>query len=394
MFSRHEKGDCSGGMAHVIKIRRKPKGIGCEAKTVADEGKEAYGSKTVACRERSNNFNNIQADKALSWKCPDCPKGFVVCLSEDCGPASQAWPLLSWSSEACPQEVPCWSSQDTLSSWTWWPFNCNIDWQGKPAGRRSTTSLVAHAPLLEHAAPPFRVKQLENDASMMTAVCSTKLWNEQSSWMSIWWSTCIRHSHPWIHNHLRQDVLSSGVCPAGKPTSGIIEFMSLCWESSKPVPTPTMLTTIFQARYMQETSHVDFTRVLALKLIHLRDHDGKQRQRRAHPRWKLHRSKSRRSADGSTDSDGSEGIAKEHQLASLSSLTGKAHLQRSCVQCKPTFCKASYYCKSLWLRVCSLWPLQVASAISIMFKAAGSRLTYTSTSHLSLNINNLLDHCW
>ena len=32
-------------MPHVIKIRRKPKGIGCEAKTVADEGKEAIAAK-------------------------------------------------------------------------------------------------------------------------------------------------------------------------------------------------------------------------------------------------------------------------------------------------------------------------------------------------------------
>ena len=41
-----------------------------------------------------------------------------------------------------------------------------------------------------------------------------------------------------------------------------------------------------------------------------------------------------------------EGISKEHKLASLSSLTGKAHLQRACVKCKPTFLKASYHCKS------------------------------------------------
>ena len=33
---RYGKGDCFGGMPRVIKIRRKPKGIGCEAKTVAD----------------------------------------------------------------------------------------------------------------------------------------------------------------------------------------------------------------------------------------------------------------------------------------------------------------------------------------------------------------------
>ena len=80
-----------------------------------------------------------------------------------------------------------------------------------------------------------------------------------------------------------------------------------------------------------------------------RYHDEKQRHRRARPRWKLHRSKHDRSADGSTDSDGSEEISKEHKLASLSILTGKAHLQRACVKCKPTFRKASYYCKSCCL---------------------------------------------
>ena len=45
MFSWNGKGDCSGGMSHVIKIRRKLKGIGCEAKTVADEGKEAIAAR-------------------------------------------------------------------------------------------------------------------------------------------------------------------------------------------------------------------------------------------------------------------------------------------------------------------------------------------------------------
>ena len=97
---------------------------------------------------------------------------------------------------------------------------------------------------------------------------------------------------------------------------------------------------------MQETSHVDFTRALALQLIHPRDLDDKPRQCRARRRRKVHHSKSRRSADGSADSDGSEGVAREHQLASLFSLTGKAHLQRAFVQCKPTFRKASCYCKS------------------------------------------------
>ena len=137
----------------------------------------------VACRARSNNFNNIQADKALAWKWPNCHRGFVVCLSEDCGPASEAWTLLSWSSEDCPPEVPYWSSQDMLSSWTWWPCKCNIEWrQGGLAGHRLARTL--DAPLSEHAAPPFRVKPLENDASMMTAVCSTKPWNDQRSWKS------------------------------------------------------------------------------------------------------------------------------------------------------------------------------------------------------------------
>ena len=77
-----------------------------------------------------------------------------------------------------------------------------------------------------------------------------------------------------------------------------------------------------------------------------RYHDDKQHHRRARPRCKLYRSKHGWSADGSTDSDGSEGITKEHKLASLSSLTGMAHLQRACVKCKPTFRKASNYCKS------------------------------------------------
>ena len=37
---------------------------------------------------------------------------------------------------------------------------------------------------------------------------------------------------------------------------------------------------------------------------------------------------------------------RDHQLASLFSLTGKPHAQRKCVVCKPTQRKASYYCKS------------------------------------------------
>ena len=45
MFSWCGKGDCSGGMPHVIKIRRKPKETGFEAKTMADEGKEAMAAK-------------------------------------------------------------------------------------------------------------------------------------------------------------------------------------------------------------------------------------------------------------------------------------------------------------------------------------------------------------
>ena len=70
-------------------------------------------------------------------------------------------------------------------------------------------------------------------------------------------------------------------------------------------------------------SHVDFTRELPLQLIHSRDiMTTTQHHRRARPRCKLYRSKHGWSADGSTDSDGSEGITKEHKLASLSSLTG------------------------------------------------------------------------
>ena len=116
MFSWYGKGDCSGGMPSVIKIRRKPKGIGCKAKTVADiasgimlglelnEGKEAMAAKQ-ASEQGATTSTNTQADKSLAWKWPDCHMVFVVCLSQDCGPASQAWPLLYWSSEACPPEV-------------------------------------------------------------------------------------------------------------------------------------------------------------------------------------------------------------------------------------------------------------------------------------------------
>ena len=123
--------------------------------------------------------------------------------------------------------------------------------------------------------------------------------------------------------------------------------MPLCWESSKSVLTTTLLAVFFEARYRRQATsispgHLHFswsTREImttsSVSAEHVPDES-----------FTAARAKSRRSADGSTDSNGSEGIAKEHQLASLSSLTGKAHLQRACVQCKPTFRKASYCCKS------------------------------------------------
>ena len=110
-----------------------------------------------------------------------------------------------------------------------------------------------------------------------------------------------------IHNHLRQDglVLESAWGTHKWYHRVYVSLLGI-------IETNAYLAHNYlrcQMCQMQETTHVDFTRALALQLIHSRDHDNKQRQRRERRRRKVHRSKSRRSIDGSTNSDRSQGIA-------------------------------------------------------------------------------------
>ena len=69
MFSWHRKGDCSSGMPHIIKIQRKPKGIGCEAKTVVDEGKEAKAAKQWHAEQRATTSTTFRLTKPSHGSC-------------------------------------------------------------------------------------------------------------------------------------------------------------------------------------------------------------------------------------------------------------------------------------------------------------------------------------
>ena len=97
----------------------------------------------------------------------------------------------------------------------------------------------------------------------MTAVRSTKLWNDQSSWKSI----MVEHLHcTFTITCTRMGELWS---PPGEPTSGIIEFMSLCWEVIETGTSAHLSHNYFRSQ-IQKTNQVDFTQELALQLIHSR----------------------------------------------------------------------------------------------------------------------------
>ena len=89
MFAWYGKGDRPGGLPRVIKIKRKPKGVGCEAKTIADalsgimigielnEGKEEC-KKALAFYSRSNNVHHSSVYPAMAWKRQDCGRRLLV----------------------------------------------------------------------------------------------------------------------------------------------------------------------------------------------------------------------------------------------------------------------------------------------------------------------------
>ena len=91
----------------------------------------------------------------------------------------------------------------------------------------------------------------------------------------------------------------------------------------------------------QEVSHTEFTRKLAMQLITGVDASTQLPLARSRPDPGRRRTSRDSDVDEEDDDDN-----RDHQLASLFSLTGKPHAQRKCVVCKPTQRKASYYCKS------------------------------------------------
>lgn len=352
MFAWYGKGDRQGGMPKVIKIRRKPKGIGCEAKTVADalsgimvglelnEGKEAMAEKrwhaehgaTTATTLRLTEpwFGSGRVVAGDSWfasvKTALQLRKHGLHFLGVVKTAHRQFPLKALK-ERCPENrgahvVAASTIEDVDLLAVGWRDKavhtivgtCGTTIEGESAKKRRVTDT---GEVYYKQVPRPKVVQDYHEAAPALDVHNHI--RQDGLALEKAWGT-----HRWYHR-----VIASLL--------GIIECNAY------------LAFNYFRAKE-QRTDHVSFTQALAEQLINnpwLVASDCTY-----HPGPSAGRERSAQDRTGRTsDPTPNRGAspAKEHKLSPLRIITGKPHCQRMCTICRSKhhrWQKASYFCAS------------------------------------------------
>ena len=343
MFAWYGKGDRPGGLPRVIKIKRKPKGVGCEAKTIADAlsgimiGIELNEGKEQNARKRWHSTHGATMSTTLRLTQPWHGSGRIVVgdswfssvktavqlRKRDLhfiGPvktAHRTYPLAALK-RRCPADRGSWIAATATDE--------DVDlialgWQD----RCVHTVVGTCGTTLEGS--PAKKRRLDDEGQVFFKYVDR--------------AQMIEEYHAGapaldVHNHLRQDGL------ALEKVWGTHKWYHRIYASLFGIiETNAYLAFNYFRSQQQEVSHTEFKRKLAMQLI--TGVDASTQLPRARRRPDPGRRRTSRDSDVDEEDDDDN---RDHQLASLFSLTGKPHTQRKCVICKPTQRKASYYCKS------------------------------------------------